>query len=141
MEAATKQYVDTQVSGVPIGDYLPIAGGTMEGVLVLDDDPENDMEAATKQYVDDTTDDYLPLAGGTLTGHLTITGGKNIVLSETTGTKIGTATTQLLGFYNKTPVNQPDTITDPSGGLNVDAEARTAINATIDRLQELGLIA
>lgn len=31
----------------------------------------------------------------------------NIVLSTTTGTKIGTSTTQKLGFYNVTPVNQP----------------------------------
>lgn len=33
------------------------------------------------------------------------------------------------------------TITDPSGGATVDAEARTAINALIDRLQDQGLIA
>jgi hypothetical protein len=70
-----------------------------------------------------------------------LVGGENIVLSGTTGTKIGTATSQLLGFYNATPVNQPDTIADPTGGLVTDAEARTAINAVIDRLQELGLIA
>jgi hypothetical protein len=67
-------------------------------------------------------------------------GGENIVLDTSTGTKIGTATSQLLGFYNATPVNQPDTIADPSGGLVTDTEARTAINALIDRLQELGLI-
>jgi len=34
-------------------------------------------------------------------------GGENLVLDTTTGTKIGTATTQLLGFYNATPVDQP----------------------------------
>lgn len=42
-----------------------------------------------------------------LTGHLTVTDAKNIVLDSTTGTKIGTATTQKLGFYNATPVAQP----------------------------------
>ena len=68
-------------------------------------------------------------------------GGENIILSATTGTKIGTATTQLLGFYNATPVDQPATVSDPSGGLVIDAEARTAVIAIIDRLQELGLIA
>jgi hypothetical protein len=68
-------------------------------------------------------------------------GGENIILDTSTGTKIGTATSQLLGFYNATPVNQPDTVADPSGGGTQDAEARTAINAIIDRLQELGLIA
>jgi hypothetical protein len=35
--------------------------------------------------------------------------GDNIVLSTTTGTKIGTATNQLLGFYNQTPIVQPST--------------------------------
>ena len=72
---------------------------------------------------------------------INIDSGGNIIASTTTGTKIGTATTQLLGFYNATPVDQPATISDPAGGGTVDAEARTAIDALIDRLQELGLIA
>jgi hypothetical protein len=57
------------------------------------------------------------------------------------GIKIGGAATSLLGFYGATPVDRPDTVADPAGGGTVDAEARTAINAIIDRLQELGLIA
>ena len=57
------------------------------------------------------------------------------------GIKIGGVTTSLLGFYGATPVDRPDTVADPAGGSTVDAEARTAINAIIDRLQELGLIA
>ena len=74
-----------------------------------------------------------------LIGSLLVQG--NIIAPTTTGTQIGTATDQLLGFYGATPVNQPETIADPSGGATVDSEARTAINALIDRLQELGLIA
>jgi hypothetical protein len=57
------------------------------------------------------------------------------------GIKIGSATSSLLGFYGATPVDQPATVADPAGGGTVDTEARTAINAIIDRLQELGLIA
>jgi len=57
------------------------------------------------------------------------------------GIKIGSATTSLLGFYGVTPVDQPATVADPAGGGTIDTEARTAINAIIDRLQELGLIA
>ena len=68
-------------------------------------------------------------------------GGRNMQFSTNTGTKIGTGTDQLMGFYNVTPVDQPATVTDPSGGATVDAESRTAIIAVIDRLQELGLIA
>jgi hypothetical protein len=57
------------------------------------------------------------------------------------GIKLGSATSSLLGFYGVTPVDQPATVADPAGGGTVDAEARTAINDIIDRLQELGLIA
>jgi hypothetical protein len=57
------------------------------------------------------------------------------------GIKIGSATSSLLGFYGVTPVDQPATVADPAGGGTIDTEARTAINAIIDRLQELGLIA
>lgn len=57
------------------------------------------------------------------------------------GLRFGGASTSLLGFYGATPVDRPDTVADPAGGGTIDAEARTAINAIIDRLQELGLIA
>jgi len=40
---------------------------------------------------------------------LTISDTRNIILSTTTGTKIGTATTQKLSFWNAAPVSQPTT--------------------------------
>lgn len=39
-------------TGGALGDYLAKSGGTMTGTLVLAADPINDLEAATKQYVD-----------------------------------------------------------------------------------------
>ena len=57
------------------------------------------------------------------------------------GLKIGSAATSLIGFFGATPVDQPATVADPTGGGTIDAEARTAIQTIIDRLQELGLIA
>ena len=60
--------------------------------------------------------DDIPLnltAAGTGTvkvnSNLEIADAKNIVLATGTGTKIGTATTQKLGFWDKTPVVQPTT--------------------------------
>lgn len=52
--------------------------------------------------------------------------GQNIVLGTTTGSKIGTAVTQKLGFYNVTPVVQPASanqtaLTDNTGGSVADA--------------------
>ena len=43
-------------------------------------------------------------------------GGENLILSGTTGTKIGTATTQKLGFWNVTPVVQQATNAYTSDG-------------------------
>ena len=66
--------------------------------------------------------------------------GRNIVVGTANGTKIGTETTQKLGFFGQTPVDKPETVSDPSGGATQDAEARTAIIAIISRLKELGII-
>lgn len=56
-------------------------------------------------------DDALKLAVSD-GGHLTFADGVNIVLSSTTGTKLGTATSQKLGFFNATPIIQPTATTD-----------------------------
>ena len=49
--------------------YLPLAGGTMTGLLTLSGPPSSPLNAATKAYVDGSP--FLLLAGGTLTGALT----------------------------------------------------------------------
>ncbi len=67
--------------------------------------------------------------------------GVNITFRTTTGTKIGTATTEKMAFWNATPVAQPAHIADPTGGATVDAEARTAINAILAWQATLGLTA
>lgn len=76
----------------------------------------------------------------TINGLLTLS-AQNIVTDTTTGTKIGTGTTQKLGFYNATPIVQGASVADATGGATIDAEARTAINALISRIEALGLIA
>ena len=55
------------------------------------------------------------VAGAVLadTNGITMGDGKNIIVNATTGTKIGTATTQKIAFYNKTPIAQQ------TGGENV----------------------
>ena len=53
---------------------------------------------------------YLALAGGTLDD------GANVATGGTTGTKIGTATTQKLGFWNVTPVVQPASANQAAAG-------------------------
>lgn len=46
------------------------------------------------------------------TGHITMTDAKNIVINATTGTKIGTGTTQKISFWNATPIVQPANTVD-----------------------------
>lgn len=74
-------------------------------------------------------------------GTITLANGINIAVNTSTGTKIGTATTQKLGFWNVTPIVQPSLIANPSGGATQDAEARTALIAVLTLLKNTGLMA
>ncbi len=67
--------------------------------------------------------------------------GRNIQTGLTTGTKIGTSSTQKVGFFGATPVIQQNAVTPASGGATIDGPARTAINTVITILQTLGLTA
>ena len=71
-----------------------------------------------------------------LSADLTLEGGVNLILATTTGTQIGEASNQLLGFYGATPVDQPATVSDATGTSDVVAR----LNEVIARLEELGLI-
>ena len=68
---------------------------------------------------------------------ITIADGKNIVLGTTTGTKIGTAAAQKLGFWNATPVVQRSHITDATDAATVITRA----NAIILALEQVGILA
>lgn len=59
----------------------------------------------------------------TIVAGLTFADAKNIVVNATTGTKIGTATTQKLGFYNATPVAQQATTGTVTGYTSVGGSA------------------
>jgi len=69
---------------------------------------------------------------------LTIISAKNIVLSTTTGTKIATGATQLMGFWNATPVDQPALIAVADGSL---ASVTAQFNLLLASMKEIGLIA
>jgi len=78
-----------------------------------------------------TTTSTSSLAG------ITLGSGSDIALSTTTGTKIGTATNQLLGFYNATPVAQQAAVADATDA----ASTQDRLNDLLARLRTLGLIA
>ena len=66
-----------------------------------------------------------------------ITDAGNIEFGTTTGTKIGTATTQKLSFYNSTPVVQPAAVSDATDAASVISQ----LNTLLARVRTLGLIA
>lgn len=93
LQAATKQYVDAAdatinsaitniTNGTTVLPYVKKSGDTMTGALTLSGDPTQNLQAATKQYVDSAvagvpTPDlspYLLKAGGTMTGDLVLAG-------------------------------------------------------------------
>lgn len=91
-------------------------------------------------YKDNFPNEIIFRKNVTFAGSFGFGDGSNIPLGSTSGTKIGTATTQKLGFYNKTPITQPAGISAPSGGATQDAESRSAISSIINALNSLGLI-
>jgi hypothetical protein len=62
-----------------------------------------------------------------LVGNFSIGDGGNIIAGTTNGTKIGTSTSQKLGFFNATPIVQPLAV--------------TTIQGVADALRDLGLLA
>lgn len=65
--------------------------------------------------------------------------GRDFVLDATTGTKIGTANTQKLGFWNATPVVQPTAIPNTTGAILTVLEDE--VNKIKDAIRLIGLIA
>ena len=61
----------------------------------------------------------------------------DVVLDYHTGTKIGTAATQKLGFWNTTPVAQPAAVADATDA----GTTQTQLNALLARLRAAGIIA
>jgi hypothetical protein len=126
----------TNVSSWVFGPATGVAGVAGDDFAIIDYGAAIIGTAGTPRLTIGKSDGQL-----TVNGNLNLS-TKDLVTDTTTGTKIGTSTSQKIGFFNATPVDQPATVADPSGvTTDEDVEARTAINAIIDRLQELGLIA
>lgn len=79
-------------------------------------------------------------------GTLTLVDGLNVPVGTTTGTQIGTATTQKLGFYGKTPVVQQTNATLANIAAIADSTAgataaQACVQAFATALANLGLCA
>jgi hypothetical protein len=128
--------LDLSTSSNVVGALRFTTSSTLRSELQADN-------SATRLVVNAVTAWDVSAAGTLMTVNLNTTWADavNLAFGSTTGTKIGTATSQKIGFYNATPVVQGASVADATGGATVDAEARTAINALISRIEALGLIA
>jgi hypothetical protein len=97
---------------------------------------KRDSTAIHVRLADDSA--FAPLSCGALTlnGNLDAS-TRDLVTDTTTGTKIGTATTQKLGFFNATPVVQQAAVADATDA----ATAITQLNDLLAAMRTLGLIA
>ncbi len=100
------------ISGTVISGVNAVADGSTKGVASFNSTNFSDNGSGiinTSQGI--STAATPSFAGETLTGDLTLS-THNIITDTTTGTKLGTATTQKIGFYNATPIVQPGATTD-----------------------------
>jgi hypothetical protein len=82
-------------------------------------------------------------------GNLRLADAASIVIGTTTGTKIGTATTQKLAFYGDTPIVQPTTAVASATAVHGTGQAVKddstfggyTIGQIVTALQTLGLLA
>jgi hypothetical protein len=107
-------------------------GGTSASFPAL----KRDSTALHVRLADDSA--FAPLSCGALTlnGNLDAS-TRDIVTDTTTGTKIGTSTTQKIGFFNATPVVQQAAVADATDAASTQAR----LNDLLARLRTLGLIA
>lgn len=68
MNWVTEDDMQIYVGGV-VGDYLPLAGGTMTGALTLSGAPTSNLHASTKKYVDDGLGNKVGKASSPTTGN------------------------------------------------------------------------
>ena len=89
----------TTLSGYGITDAVPLAGGTMTGLLVLSGAPTTGLHATTKTYVDNKIGaDAVPLAGGTMTGLLVLSGAPTTGLHAATKTYVDGQISDMIGI-------------------------------------------
>ena len=129
-------------NGVYIGDSVEASSATPTNEIVIG---SNATGAGSNTVVIGNT----AILNTYLNGNVNISDGSNIVLDSTTGTQIGTTTTQKLAFYGDTPIVQPSTsiasATAAHGSGTAVKEDSTfgcyTIGQIVTALQTLGLLA
>lgn len=104
-------------------DVRVIESGTFQGSTLADGISIGGSNAA-KVSIDSTTEIAFTSTTITHAGITALTDGSNITSGTTTGTKIGTSTSQKFAFWNATPIVQPaNTVEIVTGLVNLGLRA------------------
>lgn len=126
---------------------VPLAGGTMTGLLILSGDPAVALGAATKQYADAIGTASLPLAGGTMLGNLILNADPTSALQAATKQYVDSAisnfsarlasTTALTVTYSNGTAGVGATLTNAGAqvALSLDGVAAVAGNTVLIKNQ------
>ena len=140
VSAANKAGIN--IGAGPATSYLDVQGTTEQLRLLYDG--SNYLSTTVSSAGAVTWDAVGASAGFTFSDSVTIADTKNIIINTSTGTKIGTGTTQKIGFWNATPVAQQagtgETVGFTAGaGTNVtDASTFTGnVGSTAYRISDI----
>ncbi len=137
MQTVSKQYVDNAIAaaqtGTPLSSsiYVPTAGGTMTGPLVLPGDPVSPNQAADKHYVDVN-------AAATAAGmgqKVSLLPGATQVVAQPTGTTFGIAGTNATTTFAGAGTSSQMTITSATTAANPNVPAYAQFTNTLNCFQ------
>lgn len=128
------------------GNMVINAGGA--GAASIDLHAQNSVAGRIEGYPGGVSGGFSFRCGSSYTyvmdiapARINIFDGKNIQVGTTTGTEIGTATTQKLGFFGATPVVQPPSHGGQTAGAGYGTRERNMLNDVYAGLRALGLLA
>ena len=102
----------------------------LQNLLDKDIDKSNVTAEQVREIFREEIPAFLARSLTTIEGNLQLLDSRNITVGGTTGSKIGTSTSQKLGFWNKSPSNQPSNGADLTNNVAVGGTTDTIANYT-----------
>jgi hypothetical protein len=134
LSTAAAQFRTVSFNSVVSGNFLTRWNWRVNNVAEAGSDVGAEMELQSR--ADDGTA-KLTVFNITRAGLVTWGAGVNFTFNTTTGTKLGTGSTQKMGFWGATPVVQPTAVVDATDAATVI----TQLNSLLAKMRTIGLVA